>query len=418
MAHDELLRNSFFLTASMATMGVLGFAFWVLNSRLYSASQIGIATALISAASLTSYLGLVGVNTTFIRFLPASRQRDAEISSGLWIVLGAATLTATAFILMVPLIAPKLSSVRDSLAFEVGFVVLAAFAAVNVVTDSVFIAYRKSQFNLLIDGVIQGLAKLALAGLLLGLGAYGMFAASGLAATLAVAVSIVFMMRVVGYRPRLVVSLRFLSQAWAFSAANYAASLLYLCPTLAVPLVVLEFRGPSQAGYYYVAFQFAQLLNAAAYAVANTLLAEGSYESIDLAGLMRHSAKILIVVCVPSSAVVIVAGHWLLLAFGAAYSQQATTTLVVLAAAVPAVALNAWAATVLRITKQLHALIFVNALYAVAILGLAVLWAPRGLAWVAAAWLVGNLCAGFVAVIATAIRTRAMRPSARAPDQP
>ena len=64
---DHLVQNSFFIMLSTATMGGLGFLFWVLNAHLFNPAQIGIATTLISAAALISYLSLLGFNSTFIR---------------------------------------------------------------------------------------------------------------------------------------------------------------------------------------------------------------------------------------------------------------------------------------------------------------------------------------------------------------
>ena len=397
---DALLRNSFYLASSDVTMGALGFLFWFVCARLYTPSQVGIATALISAAGIVSTVGLAGMNKTFIRFLPASRDRDTQISSGLWIVFLATAAAATVYLLLVPAIAPRLSFVSESPWRALGFVAMTALAAVNLVTDSVFIAYQKAQYNLLIDGVVQGLTKLVLPFLLIGLGAYGVFAASGLAATIAVAASVFFIITALEYRPRLGVSLGFLREAWRFSAVSYASSLLTLCPVFVVPLIVLDERGPSQAGYYYVAFQFAYLLAAFIDAVALSLLAEGSQEGAELPALLRRSAKLVALVSVSSGLLVAVAGHWLLMVFGPTYSHHATVALVVLAAATPAVGLYEWGLAVLFIKKRLRMLLLVNTVFAAVTIGLAIAWSRNGLGWAAAAWLCGNLCAGIIAAAA------------------
>jgi O-antigen/teichoic acid export membrane protein len=406
-AQDELLRNSFYLASSTFTMGALGFAFWFVSARLFTPSQVGLATALISAAGIVSCIGLVGMNRTFVRFLPSSQARDTEISSGLWIVFAATAVAATIYLLLVPALVPRLSFVRESPWLGLGFVAMTTFAAVNLVTDSVFIAYRKTHYNLLIDGVLQGLTKLALPFFLIGLGAYGMFAASGLAATVALGASIAFVVRAFDYRPRVVVSFRFLAEAWRFSAASYASSLLYLCPVFTVPLIVLNVRGPSQAAYYYVAFQFAYLLSAFVDAVAISLLAEGSQKGADLPALMRRSGKLVALVCIPGGALVAASGHWLLLVFGVPYSQNATVTLAVLAAATPAVGLYEWGSAVLFIRKRLRTLVLINTVFAAVTIGLAFVWSRDGLGWVAAAWLCGNLCAGIIAATAATLRPKA-----------
>jgi len=390
-------------------MAAIGFVFWLLNSRLFTAGQIGMATTLISGASIISIFSLFGFNTRFIRFLPASRQRDAEINTGLLIVFATALIAATLYVLLVPLMVPRMAFVRGSFGFAAGFIVLTAFWAVNVVTDSVFIAFRKAQYNVLVDGIIQGAVKLGVPALVVGLGAYGMFLASGLAAAAAVVASIVFMMRTVGYRPKLSLSLAVLRRTWEYSAANYAANLLSLCPILIIPLIILDVRGPRQAGFYFIAFQVASLLFSVGYAVSASFFAESSYEGSHLPSLLRRSARVLALVCVPCSVFVAATGHWLLLVFGHAYSANGAWTLAILALSAPSVALYSTAMTVLRITRQLGAVVVASAVYAVAILGLALVGASHGLQWVALAWLLGNTAAGLLAAGLAAAHLRASR---------
>ena len=408
---DPLVKNSFYLLLTTATMGVLGFVFWALSARLFSSGQIGVATTLISATSLISYLSLLGFNTTFVRFLPGSRDPDAEINTGLLLVFGAGLVVALVYILGVPSVVTQLRFVRDSAIYAAGFVLLTAFAAVNLATDSVFIAFRAARYNFLVDGLIQGGVKLALPLALVGLGAYGIFAASGLAAFVAVALSVFFLIRRLRYQPRLRVSRDVIRRVSGFSAANYVANVLNIVPILLIPLIVIHARGTSQAGYYYLAFQLANLLNAVTYAVSQSLLAEGSYDGTDLGVLARRSAGIQGLVMLPAAGLLCLASSQVLLIFGPDYSHRAGGALFVLSLATLAVALNTWTSSLLRLTRQLVALVAANVVFVVAITGLSLLWVHRGLAWVSAAWLVGNLLAG--AIGGTAVLLRSGRGSGR-----
>jgi O-antigen/teichoic acid export membrane protein len=384
----------------------VGFVFWLVNSRLYTTEQIGLATTLVSGASVIAVASLLGFNTWFVRFLPASRRQNEEINTGLAIVFAAALLAATLYVLFVPLAVPRLVFMRNSLVFASGFAVLTALWAVNIVTDSVFIAFRNAQYNVLADGIIQGAVKLALPVLFVGLGAYGMFLASGLAAAAAAVASVVFMVRTVAYEPKPCVSLAVLGRAWQFSAANYAANLLSLCPVLVIPLIVLNARGAREAGFYFIAFQVANLLYTVGYAVASSFLAESSYEGAHLPSLLRHATRVLIIVLAPSSLIIALTGTWVLLMFGTAYSVNGASTLAILALSAPSVALYTTAMTVLRVTKQLRAIVAAGAFYAVAVLGLVTLGAPHSLQWVASAWLIGNSVAGLFAAGFAAVHLR------------
>lgn len=411
---DHLVRNSFFIMAATAAMGAFGFLFWLVVARLFTSGQIGVATTLISATILLSYFGQFGFDATFVRFLPTSLDRDAELNTGLTLVALGSILLGLLYILTVPSFVPALRFVRSSPLYVAGFVTLTAFAAVNLVTDAAFIAYRAAKYNFIVDGLIQGLSKLALPLLLVGMGAFGIFTASAGAALVAVATSIFFLVRRFGYRPRLGVSKAVIRHVFTFSWPNYVASLLNVVPVLVVPAIVINGRGASEAGYYYVAFQMANLLYAVSFAISASLFSEGSYEDGDLMALARRAAKYLGLLAIPAVVLLSLGGHWLLAAFGREYSQHAGPALAVFGLGVPAVAMNMWSHTMLRLSKQLAALIWSNVVLVVVVIGLALLWVHRGLVWVALAWLLGNLAAGVAALGAWIGRSHRSRAGLRA----
>lgn len=403
---DHLVRNSFFIMASTAAMGGFGFLFWLVVARLYTSSQIGVATTLISATILISYLGQFGFDATFVRFLPTSRDRNAEVNTGLTLVASGAVVLALGYILVAPSFVPALRFVRDSPVYAGGFVLFTALASLNLVTDAVFIAYRAAKYNFIVDGLIQGLTKLALPALVVAMGSYGIFTASTGAAAAAVAFSIFFMMRRFDYRPELRVSREVIRQVYTFSGLNYVASLLNVVPVLVLPAIVINGLGASAAGYYYVAFQMANLLYAVSFAISASLFSEGSYEDDNLDALARRSAKYLALLAIPTVALLSLGGHWLLAIFGREYSLHAGPPLAVFGLAVPAVSLNMWSHVMLRLTRHLAGLVWSNVALVVVVCGLALLWVHRGLTWVALAWLLGNLAAGVTAVLMWVARPR------------
>lgn len=396
---DTLFKNSIYLMLSTGASAVLGFIFWVLTARLYSPKEIGEATILISATGVISYLSLFGFNSTFVRFLPTSQRPNEKINTGLILVFSGALIVSLGYILLLPHLAPTLSFVRHSLLKSIFFMLLSAFAAVNLVTDSVFIAFRRAKYNLLIDGFIQGGTKLLLPFLFLPFAAYGIFAASGTASFVASAASIFFMIRLFSYSPKLTVSRSILKQVFSFSFANYIANLLNILPPLVIPLIVVNRLGAANAGYYYLAFMVANLLYTVAYSVSQSLFAEGSYEDQPLGPLIRRSGKILAAIVIPATIVLAVGAKWLLFVFGKNYSHEATQTLIFLALAAPAVTLYAASTVVMRIRREIGQLIVANVIYAGLIIGLATQFAHRGLQWVALAWLTGHLLTGVVCII-------------------
>ncbi len=398
---DTLFQNSIYLMLSTLVQAVFGFGFWLLSAHLYSAGQIGIASALISASTFIAYFSLLGFNSTFIRFLPTSKRRNDEINTGLLLVLAMSLILASAYIFALPRFAPQLMMLIGHNWHIIGFVLLSAAAAANLLTDSVFIAYRASGYNLLIYS-IQSATKLALPVALIALGAFGVFAASGLAAAIALGLSLYFMARSFKYRPSLHISRQVIKQVRYYSSGNYLASLFNITPTLILPIVIVDRIGAAAAGYYYLAFMLANLIYTVAYSVAQALFAEVSHEENRFEQLLPKGAAILAAIMIPVALLLALAGPTALDVFGRTYNTQAHKVIVILALAAPVVAANVLGGVSLRISRHIPALVVSNLVYALTTCGLAFVWSTRGLTWVAGAWLVGNLVAAIISFSALA----------------
>jgi O-antigen/teichoic acid export membrane protein len=406
---DHLVRNSLYLILSTAVQAALGFAFWILAARLFSPADVGRAGSLISATALIGFLALLGLNSTFVRFLPIEPNRDALMTAGIVLVGTCGAVGGFVYVLLTPLIAPRLAFVAHSPVLAVGFVLLAAAAAVNLLTDSIFIAARKAGYTVVIDGGIRGLSKLVSCVVLVGTGAYGLFCASGAGFAAAALASLVLMTKVVRWRPSLRSARQALWPLLRFSGANYAGNMLNMLPTLIVPLIVLDREGASTAAYYIMAFQTVTLLYSGAAAVEQAFLAEGAHDGVVGRELRRRSLRLVMILCVPAWLVLTVAAHWIMLAFGVKYSLNATDGLIVLAAAAVPLGLMNWSLTLLRLAGQLRAVVVSNAVYVAAISGAAWILAPRGLTAICAAWPIGAL----LATITAGVAAKATLPQAR-----
>jgi O-antigen/teichoic acid export membrane protein len=396
---DHMVRNSLYLILSSGLQAVLGFGFWIIVARLFNTADVGRASSLISATTLLALLALLGLNNSFVRYLPTAPNRDALITAGLLLVAVCGATIGLFYLLLTPVLAPRLAFVLHRPVLAAGFVLLTAAAAVNLLTDSVFIASRKAGYNALIDGGVGGLTKLVFVVILVGTGAYGLFCAYASGFVAAALASVVLISTALRWRPSVRKSFRTLKPLLRFSGANYAGNVLNTLPTLVVPLIVLDRLGAPAAAYYFVAFQVASLLYSAAYAVGEASLAEGSQAEVNWRELVRRSRRVMMVLCLPPCLVLVVAAHWILLAFGAKYSQYGAPSLILLAVAAVPIAANNWLLTVLRLQGRLRAIVLSSGVYAIAICGLAWLLAPHGLDVLAAAWPIGGLLGAAVAAV-------------------
>jgi len=404
---DHMLRNSLFLILSTGLQAALGFAFWIVVARLFSTTDVGIGSSLISATGLIAYLALLGLNNALVRFLPTARDRNALITVTMLTVAGCGAVLGAIYIFATPIFAPKVAFVAHRPMLALGFVLLTAAAAVNLLTDSVFIASRRASYTALTDGGVGGIAKIGLAFALIGAGAYGLFSASVGGFAAASLASLVLMATALRWRPSVKKPIEILKPLLKFSGANYAGNVMALLPTLVVPLIVLDRLGASAAAYYFVAFQLANLLYAAASAVEQTFLAEGSQADVDWRNLLRRSLRLLVALFLPMCLVVVVAAHWVLLAFGVKYSQHGTPTLILLAVAAVPIGANDWLQTVLRLAGALRAIVWSGIVSAVAVCALAWFLAPYGLTALTASWAIGSSLGAVVAGVGfVAVRRR------------
>jgi O-antigen/teichoic acid export membrane protein len=375
----------------------LGFAFWIVTARLFSPEDVGRASSLVSAVTVIAYLALLGLNNTFGRYLPTTENPNALVSSGLTLVATCGGVIALAYILLTPVIAPRLSFIGKSPLLAAGFVLIAVAASTNILTDSVFVASRRAGYIPIVDGLVGGIGKAIAVVTLVGTGTYGLFCASSMGAVLPAIASLGLLFTVMRYRPTLGNPLRALKPLLRYSGANYVGNVLNMLPTLIVPLIVLDRLGPAPAAYYFVSFQVASILYAAALSVEQTFLAEGSYANVDMPKLRRRSRRILMALCIPAALALVITGHWMLLAFGWQYYYYGSTSLILFAVAAGPIAAYYWLLTILRLIGKLRAIVITNVVYAFSICGIAWIGSAHGLTSAAAAWPVGALLAACVA---------------------
>ncbi|MEY9856024.1 O-antigen/teichoic acid export membrane protein [Catenulispora sp. GAS73] len=397
-AGAKMLRNSLFLMASAGLTAGIGFIFWALVAHIYSSTQIGLATTLLSAISLISFLSTLGFSATMIRFQAVGAARNRQVSVMLALVAAASLVVGTGYVLAMKKISPDLGFIRDKPVYALIVIVICVFATVNLVTDSVFMAARMAEYNTLVDGIIQSLAKLALPAFVIGMGAMGIITASGVGYVVATLASFYYMYRKVGFRFSFRLGGTRIRETASYSATTQFSSLLNLIPQLALPIITLRWLGPDDVTYYYLGSQIAALLSTGSYAIGNALFSEGAHDPAQIRNLMKRSAKIMTAVMIPGVAVVILVREPLLSLFGGKYPGHAQGLLTILALGALAVAFHTWASSALRITGRMKPLLGSNVVYMAATLALALGFAHRGLNWIGWSWALGNLASGLFAV--------------------
>lgn len=386
---DELFKNSFYIMSSTVTMAVFGFFFWLIAAHLHHPAQVGIASTLVSSMIFISYLSLLGFNNTILKFLPLTKRRNEYINTSVLLVTGAALLISFLFVLIAPHFAPKLALLHHGF-YGAGFIILSVGAALNLVTDSIYIAFRSAKYNFIIDGLMNGGIQLILPFAILFLGSFGVFAAQGASTFIATAVSLYFLYKKFGYKPNRKIDRSTVSEIFHYSAYSYAGNVLSISPTIILPIIILDRLGSAAAGYYYLSYMMANVLFSLGYAVSQSLFAEGSYAEHELINLTKRAARYLTLTILPAAIGLCTVGPYVLSFFGKTYSAAGHNVLLVFAISAPFLAIYVLGTVILSIQKRVKTALIVNFIYSLSVCISAYLLAPRGIVWASSGWLVGN----------------------------
>lgn len=396
---NTLYVNALFLMLSAFVAAGSGLVFWVLVTRSYDASAVGLSTTLLTVSSLLSLLCLAGFDTALVRFLPrAGKHKNDYINSAYIIVTVLSSALAAGFGVVLPMLLPSLSILTNPWAF-VGFVVFTAAGSLIILTNAVFLALKQARYIFIIN-TIFGAAKVLLVLFMAHGSAMTIFVTVGGAQIVGLAFGVAWMRRNFGYRfsPRL--HMGAVRAVRKFSLSVYASSILNLLPPTLLPLLIVYHLGLESAAYYYMAFTIAGVLYTIAYASMQSMFAEGSHNEGAMGAHIKRAARLIGILLVPATALVVILSNFLLTTFGDEYAAQASTLLQLLALGALPVAIYSGLGAIFKVTKNLLGVVVMNVVYAVVILGLS-FWLidDWGLAAVGWAWIIGNTAAYGVGAI-------------------
>jgi O-antigen/teichoic acid export membrane protein len=388
---DPLRKNSAFLMASHAVLGLLGFFFWAIAARTYDDEKVGLATALVSAVLLLHTVARLGLDLGLIRFLPGQKDKPAMMNTSLTLVGGFAVVLALVFVLGVRIWSPALGFIRSEADYFVLFIIFAgAVSLVDLLRQGVFVALRRTEFSLLME-VIAGL-RLPLLVVMAGLGTLGIFCSWGVASCVALAAGLLFVVKIQkGYRPRPRLDERVVGSVLKFSLGNYAAESLRELPGFLLPLVVVNVLEPEMGAYFYIAWTLASVILMAAYATSFSLLAEVSREPGKFGSDVVRAMKFMLLMLVPAVVVVFLVGDKILSLFGAEYAENGSDLLRLLSLSGIPVAFNILYITWKRLRQETWPIVYVYAFVAAFTIGVGyALMGEMGLTGIGVAWLAAN----------------------------
>lgn len=391
LASDPLYRNSFFMAVTNIFNAGCGFFFWMIAARLYTVEQVGLATALISSLGLVLLFSWLGFDSSIIRFF-SSEDRGMVIGTSLTVTTATCIVAGILYILLAELLAPSMLFLKDP-RYVLAFLLIGAVNSLTGITGNAFIAGRKAE-NYFLQNLLMALRILALVPLAF-LGVFGIFGSMGLGYLASSLFGLVTLRRsITTIRPQ--VNRDFIRKSFRFSFWNYASGILFMAPTLIIPIMVLNMLGEAEAARYYIAFAIGNMVLIIPNSLGTSLFVEGSHGK----GLKKNVLRaggISLLLLVPAVLVLLLFGENLLRSFGVRY-VEAFDLLRIIVLSSFLVAVYSLFVPIQNVRMRVESIVKLNALRCLLLLGLSyVLMRQYGILGFGYAWLMTYV--GLVLVI-------------------
>lgn len=410
----QILRSSLFLNGmnlilSTVSTSFFGFIGWLVAARFFPPDNIGIASTLISSATLIATVSLLGFNISIIRYLPQMEYKNNTINSCFSLSLLTSIIISIVFICGINIWVPKLLFVKDSFLYMALFILFTGTLTISSLLSSVFISNRASKFVLLKDSIFA-LSKIPIPLLLVSLGGFGIFCGWTIAEIISLCIGFIFLhSSLKEYRPRICFDKAVVVPMVNYSLWNYISHLLYTAPSLTVPLIITSILSPAMTAYFYIAWMIGNLFFAIPLQFSQSLLAEGSNQMNCNKDTVTRSFGFCMLLLIPSILVIFLVGEFILSLFGPEYASEALPLLKILAVSSIFLTVNIIFISVKRIKHEMAMVILIfSTITLITLGGTIILLEPVGLVGVGYSWMAGNFV-GILEIGAYILKRTALR---------
>src|SRR5712692_10953718 len=149
---DSLLRNSIYIMATGVATSAFGYIYWIVAAYIYSAYDVGLASALISVMTLTSALSNLGIGSALVQMLPRRETGYAwslTLNAGLVTGTLAGLLAGAIVVVALPLLSSQFAIVGHHAGYILALVVGVPLITLSVLLDQAFVAERTANYMLL-----------------------------------------------------------------------------------------------------------------------------------------------------------------------------------------------------------------------------------------------------------------------------
>lgn len=405
---DHLYRNASYLILNAVVTEGIGFVFWMIAAKFYSDYDVGLGATMFSAIMLIMVLSTFGFTISYVKFIPQYINDNKKVQDIINVGFAVAgiinLLLVITFILLIPVLSPKLGIIREDFIYILFFIVFSIIWVINILFNSVFIGYRQASYTF-IRNLFLNVTRVVIIVIpvIVSFGAFGILGALCVAGIISIVVSF-YLLRKLNKDYTINIDLnrkwKLFNEMFHFSFGNYVAILFQQSPILILPLMITQILSPEITAYFYITWMIAAVLFMFAVTISQSLLAEGSYDDKELFKLIIKAVKFTFLLLIPGIIGLLLIGNQILSFFGEGYVEHGLYLLYLLTASSILYGINIVYITIKNIKKEIKDLVVVNGIIAGVTLLTAYLFLESyGISVVGMGWIIGNLIVVLIAIV-------------------
>lgn len=391
MREKHFFLHSLRLVLSRISVSVTGVLFWWLALRLYSVDDVGLASVLLSTASLLIFIACLGTVPTLVRFMKRP-DKDRILGSLLMFSLLMLFSLSLLFALFQRFLVPSLTVFHQPL-FMLLFVAATLPLLLLLVSEGIFVSFSQTTPVLMMN-LVQNVGRLGLQFLFIAWGGLGIFLSNSVAGAIAVIVAFLRVRKKqIDVKIPLALDRKLLGELLPFSFFNFLNGLALSIPGLVFPLIIFSVLSSREAGFFYVSWNIFYTFLGFVISIHSVFLMQGS-SGEDLARVGKKSLLLTMALAAFCFVFVLFEGKPMLRFFKPDLAEGAFRTLMVFCVSLFFVNLNQFFVIVHNIRRRMH-IVGVVSLSVIALtvtLG-AFLLSRIGVEGIAWAWLLSHVLA-------------------------
>lgn len=407
-----LVRSAGSLVSTSVVTSGLGFIYWTVSARMFSASDVGESATAIAAMSLIAPFTVLGFGTALIFKLPTMRSSRSELVSTAAVICAVVGgLVAVVGALVLPGDFLGLPGIGHDYFTTALFAAGVAAHSVAMMLDSALLSVAGGGIQLgrnVISAVLKLVLLVVFALTLSRLGSLSIYLSWFVANVASIAVVTIWLLR--RYRVsvrRIWPRLSTLRGLHFYAARHHALNLALTAPYFAMPIVANVALGSEEAGYLYATWSLAGFVFVLPIAMSMALFAAGSKDSSTILSEFRFTLRYSMAASVAANLVILPLGGVVLSIFGAAYAENGRTALIVLCVGGLGLVIRDHHVAIARITGGVgREAVLMTALGACELAGAAIGASRGGLTGLSLGWLAA---VGLEVLICTRLVWRAYR---------